>query len=255
MGLTRHASMKAMFLIAGRGRRLRPYTDTQPKCMVPLHGEPLLSTALHMVGRVGIQHAVLVVGHMEDIIREAYGDSFAGVELSYISNPDYATTNNLYTMWLAREALNDDLVLLEGDLRYDIEVLQRLVEHPAENVAVVDDFRPPMNGTVVLPSATNEGWAQRMVLGKDQGEDFPYAKALKTVNLYKLSRTLLQSAFVPALDEAVRGERTGDYYEAVLAQLVDEGKADLAYSHVESSRWAEVDNEEDLRFALELFKP
>lgn len=247
--------MKAMFLIAGRGRRLRPYTDTQPKCMVPLHGEPLLSTALHMVGRVGIDRAVLVVGHMEDVIRETYGDRFAGVDIEYVSNPDYATTNNLYTMWLAREQLDEDLILLEGDLRYDIEILQRLVDHPAKNVAVVDGFRPPMNGTVVLPSATNEGWAQRMVLGKDQGEDFPYAKALKTVNLYKLSRELLADHFVPALDQAVRGERTGDYYEAVLAQLVDAGETELAFSHVESNRWAEVDDEEDLRFAIELFKP
>lgn len=247
--------MKAMFLIAGRGRRLRPYTDTLPKCMLPLHGEPLLSTALHMVGRVGIERAVLVVGHMEDVIREAYGDRFAGVELSYVSNPDYATTNNLYTMWLARAELDEDIVLLEGDLRYDIEILQRLVDHPAADVAVVDDFRPPMNGTVVLPSASKKGWAERMVLGKDQGDGFPYAHALKTVNLYKLSRALLQDLFVPALDEAVRGERVGDYYEAILAQLVEAGETELAFSHVGSSRWAEVDNEEDLRFALELFTP
>lgn len=247
--------MKAMFLIAGRGRRLRPYTDTQPKCMVPLHGEPLLSTALHMVARVGIDRAVLVVGHMEDVIRAHYGERFAGVELTYVSNPDYATTNNLYTMWLAREQLDEDLILLEGDLRYDVEILQRLVDHPAENVAVVDGFRPPMNGTVILPSPTREGWAQRMVLGKDQGEGFPHAKSLKTVNLYKLGADLLKRAFVPALDAAVRGERTGDYYEAVLAQLVDEGATELAFSHVDAYRWAEVDDEQDLRFALELFQP
>ena len=141
--------MKAMFLIAGRGRRLRPYTDTQPKCMVPLHGEPLLSTALHMVARVGIDRAVLVVGHMEDVIRAHYGERFAGVELTYVSNPDYATTNNLYTMWLAREQLDEDLILLEGDLRYDVEILQRLVDHPAENVAVVDVGQNVMQITVL----------------------------------------------------------------------------------------------------------
>ena len=111
--------MKAMFLIAGRGRRLRPYTDTQPKCMVPLHGTPLLTTALEMAAQVGI---------MEDVIREAYGERFAGIEIGYVSNPDYATTNNLYTMWLAREELNEDLILLEGDLRYDVDVLRDLAE-------------------------------------------------------------------------------------------------------------------------------
>lgn len=247
--------MKAVFLIAGRGRRLRPYTDARPKCMVPLHGEPLLTTALRMVSEVGVREAVLVVGHMEDVIREQYGTEFAGLSLRYVSNPDYATTNNLYTMWLAREELTEDILLLEGDLRYDLGVLRDLVQHPAADVAVVDDFRPPMNGTVVLPDPERPGWAQRMVLGKDQGEGFPYERALKTVNLYRLSGGLLRDHFVPALDRAVRGEELGQYYEAVLARLVDEGAVDLAYSHVGAHRWAEVDDEADLRFATELFAP
>ncbi len=245
--------MKAVFLIAGRGRRLRPYTDERPKCMVPLHGAPLLSTALRMVSEVGVREAVLVVGHMEDVIRQTYGDAFAGVALRYVSNPDYATTNNLYTMWLARKELDDDVLLLEGDLRYDAGVLRDLVAHPAANVAVVDDFRPPMNGTVILPSPDRPGWADRMVLGKDQGEGFPYDRALKTVNLYRLSRDLLTEHFVPALGRAVRGEALGEYYEAVLARLLDEGAVDLAYSHVGPHRWAEIDDESDLRFATDLF--
>ncbi len=247
--------MKAVFLIAGRGRRLRPYTDARPKCMVPLHGEPLLTTALRMVAEVGVREVVLVVGHMKEVIREHYGAHFAGLSLRYVTNPDYATTNNLYTMWLARHELDDDVLLLEGDLRYDVGVLRDLVQHPVPDVAVVDDFRPPMNGTVILPDDARSGWAERMVLGKDQADGFPYERALKTVNLYRLSRALLVDHFVPALDRAVRGEDLGQYYEAVLARLVDEGQVDLAYSHVGDHRWAEIDDEADLRWATELFAP
>ncbi|MEM9071935.1 MAG: phosphocholine cytidylyltransferase family protein [Myxococcota bacterium] len=247
--------MKAVFLIAGRGRRLRPYTDKVPKCMVPLHGTPLLHTALEMTAAAGIREAVLVVGHMEDVIRETYGEAFAGIRLRYVSNPDYATTNNLYTMWLAREELNEDIVLLEGDLRYDLPVLQDLVSHNAANAAVVDDFRLPMNGTVILPDPERPGWSQRMVLGKDQGDDFPLHQSLKTVNLYRLSGALLKDHFVPALQRAVDGERLGDYYEAILAHLVDNAGVELAISHVGKHRWAEIDNEADLQFATELFAP
>lgn len=245
--------MHALFLAAGTGTRLRPYTDTVPKCMVEVDGRPMMTWALDALDEAGMEEAVIVLGHLEHVVRETYGDRYKGIRISYLTNPDYATTNNLYTVHLAREHLQDDLILLEADLVYDAGVVRELMEHPAENVALVDTFTEHLNGTSVTEDPSETDRVHRMILGKHQGEGFDRSTALKTVNLYKLSGEMLRTHYLPAVEQWVASDRTDQYYEAVLADLVNEGIVPLHLLRTGEHRWFEVDTPEDLERAAALF--
>ena len=103
------------------------------------------------------------------------------------------------------------------------------------------------------PVGGNSLWASRMVLKAQQGDNFDYASALKTVNIYKLSQEVLQDQIVPELDSYIAQQRSDQYYEAVYADLISRGAMHLAVLSAAPNRWAEVDTLEDLQAAEELF--
>ena len=242
--------MKAVVLVAGQGTRLLPLTEHLPKCLVPLYGKPLLRHTLDSLEWAGVQHCVLVVGYLGQQIQERIGDRSGNLRVSYVENPWFQETNNLYSLWLARQEGEDDILLLEGDLLFESALLADLLQAPSPDVAVVDRFQPPMDGTVIL---AQDGAATSMVLKTEQGDGFDYRAALKTVNIYKLSRAAMGRRVLPLLDRYVQQGRTGFFYEAVLAELVARGELRLATLLTETRRWAEIDTVEDLRQAERLF--
>lgn len=257
--------MKAIILAAGMGTRLRPITWSIPKCLVPVNSKPMLEHQLDALLLAGIRDVVLVVGHLAELLCNKYGSSYGGMNIRYVENRIYDRTNNIYSLWLAREHLNSQVLLLEGDLIFEPELLQRLIETPEPDVAIVERWEPHMDGTVALPNApwangsranapwANGLWARRMVLKADQGDDFDFASALKTVNIYKFSQEVLRDQIVPALDSYIAQKRNDQYYEAVFAGLISRDAMRMALLHAAPNRWAEVDTWEDLQAAEKLF--
>jgi choline kinase len=234
--------MKAVILAAGSGVRLRPLTNNLPKCLVEVHGKSMLAHQLEALARAGIDSCVLVIGYLATQIRERFGNRYVGVDLSYVENERYAVTNNIYSLWLAREALNDDIILIEGDLVFEPELLDDLVRRHDPDIAVVDRFDPSMDGTVIL---ANGDVAEAMVLKVQQGTDFNYGPALKTVNIYKLSRNTMRNLVIPELSRYLIAGRIDQYYEAVFSDLIKRGSLKLSVLKTKR-RWAEVDTPEDL---------
>jgi choline kinase len=247
--------MKAMILAAGMGSRLRPITNSIPKCLVPVNSKPILEHQFEALLLAGIRDVVLVVGHLAELLADKYGSSYRGMNIHYLENSLYDRTNNIYSLWLAREHLDSQMLLLEGDLVFEPELLQRLTQTPEPDVAVVERFQPYMDGTVIQtnPLWANGLWASRMVLKAYQGDDFDYASAFKTVNIYKFSPDVLQNQIVPELDSYIAQQRYDQYYEAVFADLISRDAMRLAVLGAAPNRWAEVDTWEDLQAAEELF--
>ena len=243
--------MKAVILAAGQGTRLRPLTDNLPKCLVQVRGKTLLQYALESLDQVGIRHCVIVVGYLCDMVRQQYGNRFGNVRLTYIENHRYMETNNIYSFWLGRHELDDDVLLLECDLLFEKELLGDVIKTRYPDVAVVDSFQRPMDGTVIL--AEND-MANSMVLKSQQGTDFDYSSALKTVNIYRLSQPTMRHQFLPLMDRYVTQGLVNHFYEAVMAQLIAQGDLGLAVLHTKNRRWAEIDTQEDLQEAERLFQ-
>ena len=132
---------RAVILSAGIGDRLRPLTTDLPKCLVEVGGQPILLRALHALAVQGVEEAVIVVGHKADVIRRRVGTCFAGMDIHYVDAPRYATTNNICSLWDAREYCDEDILLVEGDVVFDTSVVASLLRERGSSMAVAP-FQP-----------------------------------------------------------------------------------------------------------------
>lgn len=242
--------MKGLILSAGMGTRLHPLTRTRPKCMVHVAGRPIMEYQLESLGRAGVKNCTIVVGYLAESVRVYFGSDYRGMTLSYVENAIFAETNNLYSLWLAKAEFDDDLLLLEGDLVFDYQLVSQLAVTDEPNVAVVDKFQSYMDGTVILAEGDE---ADSMVLKADQGPGFDYGSALKTVNIYRLSCETLTEVIVPEMEAFLARGRTNQYYEAVFASLIESGRMKMAVMNTGNSKWAEIDTVRDLRDAERMF--
>jgi choline kinase len=236
------SKMKAIILAAGQGIRLRPLTDRLPKCLVQINRKPIMQHQLESLDRVGIHSCVIVTGFREEQIRDYFGSKFANVDITYVLNNSFQSTNNIYSLWVAKKYLLDDIILIEGDILFDYLLLKDIVDNPYPNVALVDKFQSDMDGTVVL---SKDGFVSSMILKSQQSTDFDYEPALKTVNIYALSHATMHKYLVPTLNKWVACELTDQFYEAVIAQIINQGNLQLAIQHTGLRRWIEIDTIED----------
>ncbi len=247
----RPAVTRAVILAAGVGRRLWPLTDDLPKCLAPVNGVPILVNALTQLAAAGITETVIVVGHLKERIVEQIGDSFNDMAIRYVVSKDYATTNNIYSLWLAREFLDRDILLLEADLFFERNLIDRLLRHDGRNLAVVARYQPWMSGSVLT---VDEDDAVLAVLDTGlQDSPFDYTSALKTVNIYLFRGDFLRREFVPRLDAAIAAGQVNEYYETVLRTICRSGHPELTAVRCDDIKWMEIDDGNDLAAAEYLF--
>lgn len=240
--------MQALILAAGMGRRLLPYTAVDTKCMVPVHGVPLIDRMLDALSEVPVSRILMVLGHGAQRVRDHVGERWNGIPVTYLINVDYTSTNNIYSLWLAAPHLEDeDLLLLESDLIFEPEIILQLVADPRPDVAVVDTTREWMSGTVL--ALDDDGNVQAFGNSRDRScRDY-----LKTVNTYKVSARFMREWFMPHLDRHIEQIGRTQYYEEVLWRIVELGGTHLAGLRVHGRRWYEIDTPEDLSAAEQLF--
>ena len=128
--------MKAIILAAGTASRLRPLTDNTPKCLLNIGDRPLLQRSMDALRENGIDDFVIVTGYLHEMIEDFVARTYPeGIKVTFIHNEVYATTNNIYSLWLARpEAEGQDILLLDSDLLYDARIVRRVLDTPADNV-------------------------------------------------------------------------------------------------------------------------
>ena len=125
-----------MILAAGMASRLRPLTSSTPKCLLKVGERTLLQRSMDALVREGIREFVIVTGYLheqvEAFVSRTYGED---ISVRFIHNKDYETTNNIYSLWLARpEAEGEDVLLLDSDLLYDGDIVKRVLADRHENV-------------------------------------------------------------------------------------------------------------------------
>lgn len=236
--------MKGIILAAGMGTRLLPLTLSQPKCLVNVAGKPMMAYQLDSLRAAGIEECTIVVGYLAESVRDCFGSNYRGVRLSYVENTTYDTSNNLCSLWQARAEFNDDVLLLESDLVFDDRLICELVMMDEPNVAVVDRFRPNMDGSLIL---ANGDAAKALVLKSEQHHGFDYSSAWKTVNIYRLSSETLVDTILPEMEKFLSEGRTDQYYEAVFASLIGSNRIEMSIMKTGNMQWSEIDTLDDLR--------
>lgn len=129
--------MIALLPNSGRGTRMGDATREHPKCMTPLDGdETIISWQVRLLAEAGVKEAVVTTGPFAEMLEEYLTGLGSPVRFHFVHNPRYAETNYIYSMYLARELLHDDVISLHGDLVLAREVISELVSAPRSVVAV-----------------------------------------------------------------------------------------------------------------------
>ena len=245
--------MQAIILAAGMGRRLGEYTRDNTKCMLPVNGERLIDRVLGQLSQLGLSRVVIVVGYkgqnLIDYIGHRYDDR---LKIEYVNNPVYDKTNNIYSLSLAKDKLQeDDTLLIESDLIFDDSLFRMILDNPYPNLALVDKYETWMDGTMVRIDEDNN------IVNFIPKKAFKYKDVdsyYKTVNIYKFSREFSQNKYVPFLEACSKALGNNEYYEQVLRVITLLDNAELkALPITNGAKWYEIDDVQDLDIAETLF--
>jgi len=243
--------MQAVILAAGMGKRLGELTRHSTKCMVKVNDKRLIEHTLDALLAAGVGRIVLVVGHGSEELKSLLGSRYRTISIEYILNPIYAKSNNIYSLFLAREAMErDDSILLESDIIFEQAVLDDCLKHPSPNVAVVAKFQSWMDGTVTMLDEEN---FISCFLSKKEIDWTDLDQYYKTVNIYKLSREFSAKTFFPFLDVYISTKGLNEYYEEVLKVLTFIDKGTMKALDISDKLWYEIDDLQDLDIAAALF--
>lgn len=243
--------MQAIILAAGMGKRLGDLTRNNTKCMVKVNGVPLIDRALTQLSRLDLSRVIMVIGYEGEKLRAHVGDCYKGLKITYIENPVYDKTNNIYSLSLARKELQeDDTLLIESDLIFEGQLLDKLVDNPYPNLALVDKYETWMDGTMVKLDDDNNivNFVPKKAFRYDEVGSY-----YKTVNIYKFSRDFLRNSYVPFLEAYTKALGNNEYYEQVLRVITLLDKCDLKALPLEGEKWYEIDDIQDLDIAETIF--
>lgn len=129
--------MKALILNSGLGSRMGKYTASSPKCMVPLEGdETIVARQLRLIAQMGISDVVMTTGPYEELLKAHIKALALPLRIEFVNNSRYRETNYIYSIYLAREFLHDEILLMHGDLVFEEEVLSQVVKSETDCMAV-----------------------------------------------------------------------------------------------------------------------
>jgi choline kinase len=200
---------------------------------------------------VGIEELVVVTGYCGAALATHLGRRRGGVAIRCLDNPDYATTNNIYSLWAARASIaahGGGFMLLESDIVCDTSVLAPLVE---PDRMTVSRYTADMDGTGVV--VADDGGVAQMVLRAHETASSRLSSLHKTVNFYSFGEATWRDSYEPALRRWIQGGRVNDYYEAALAELINRGEVAMRAVDASDMRWAEIDDRDDLARAERRF--
>lgn len=243
--------MQAIILAAGMGKRLGEYTKNNTKCMVPVNGVPLIDRVLNQLSSLKLSRVVIVVGYEGQKLIDYIGNEYNGLKIEYIFNSIYDKTNNIYSLALAKDKMQEDnTLLLESDLIFDDRLFSLVVDNPCPNLALVAKYEAWMDGTMVQIDD------ERNIVNFVPKEAFRHEQAdsyYKTVNIYKLSKEFSANRYVPFLEAYMKAIGNNEYYENVLRILSFLDCKDLKALPITDEKWYEIDDKQDLDIAEALF--
>ena len=265
--------MQAIILAAGMGRRLGELTKENTKCMVAVNGVRLIDRLLSQLAEQPLERVIIVVGYkgkeLKDYLvesgkwrvergewrvesgerREERGERKLRIE--FAENPIYDKTNNIYSLALVKDKLQeDDTLLIESDLIFSDRLIPMIVENPYPNLALVAKYETWMDGTMVRIDDDNN------IVSFVPKKAFRYGDVdqyYKTVNIYKFSKEFSRQKYVPFLDAYSKAMGLNEYYEQVLRVITLIDDVELKALPIGKEKWYEIDDVQDLDIAETIF--
>lgn len=231
--------MKAVILAAGVGRRLHVLTQHRPKCLIEIGGRPLLYRYFDSLRELGVTRICLVVGYKQELIREAVASYSATVEVTFLVNAAFER-GSIGSLWAARQAFDDDIVIMDADVLFHPTILSRLLASSHPNVLLMDETVTQRTEECMV--AVREG----RVVSLSKQMPAQYDLAGEGVGFLRVAR-----AAVPSLLRSVEARvNQGDLdieYEDALDEFFRE--TPVGFERIGGLPWIEIDFPEDVERA------
>lgn len=244
--------MQAIILAAGMGRRLGEYTQNNTKCMVKVNGETLICRLLNQLqNRNCVREIIIVVGYKGNVLKQYIATLGVNIPIRFVENPEYETTNNIYSLYLAKDYLcKDDTLLFESDLIFEDSIIDLLLNDTRPTLALVDKFKSWMDGTCIELSDNNR---IKRFIARNKFDFTQTDKYYKTVNIYKFSKDFSTRYYVPFLEAYSTALGRNEYYEQVLKVIAMLDNAPISALPLSGQKWYEIDDSNDLNIATTIF--
>ncbi len=243
--------MQAIILAAGMGKRLKHLTKGSAKCMVKVDGITLIERMLLQLDKLNLSEIIIVVGYKAEKLVSFILNLEVNTPITFVTNEIYYKTNNIYSLYLAKEyLLKEDTLLLESDLIFDDVALENIINDPYPNLALVAKHESWMDGTAITLDDDNNIIS---FVGKTEYDYNEAHEYYKTVNIYKFSKEFSNNHYVPFLGAYIKSQGTNAYYEQVLKVIGLLDRPEIKVTLIENVVWYEIDDEQDLDIAESLF--
>jgi choline kinase len=235
--------MKTVILAAGIGSRLKPLTDYNPKCLLKIGEKSILEMTIENILATNNSEIIIVTGYLEDKIREFLRERFPKLKITIIYNKFYASTNNIYSLWLAKDAvLGDDMMMMDSDIVFDKGIITKLLNSGYKNCLALKrhdvhyeeiKVKTDVKGRVVEIS-------KEVNLTEAEGE---------SIGIEVFGRDALTELYNILERKVVTEKKVNQFYESAFQELAGN---DLYIVDTTEYFCMEIDNKEDLATAEEL---
>jgi len=240
--------MQAVILAAGVSKRLRPLTDTTPKCLLNIGNKNLLHRTLENIISNGLNDFIFVTGYRENMIKDYLSENFSNLNITYITNPDYENNNNSYSLWMTKDYVKNDMLLLDSDILFDAGIIAKLINSGHDNCLAVH-LSPKLDEEQI--KVTVDGNNRIIEIGKE----VEISKAIgESIGIEKFSKNFLKELFV-ILDRKIKKENNvNEFYEASFQEVIDKNEENTSVYSVDISEYKcmEIDTVDDYNKAQNL---
>jgi len=221
--------------------------------LTEVNGKAILINALEKLETCGVEETILVVGYMEDKIKERIGNSFGKMKISYVTNEIYDKTNTSFSLWLGLKDLEieDSLLVLEGDVFFEEQLLKTFIEEDVRTSTVVQKYNPNLDGSFV---ALNGNLVIDWIHKKVRKPDFVIEDKFKTVNIHKFDKEFVANVLKPVLKNHVEAKEGIEPIEYVMQDIVANKKGEVLAFKTGVLKWFEIDDVKELKIAEEMFR-
>lgn len=240
--------MKAVILAAGVASRLRPLTNHTPKCLLKVGSKNILELTIENLLANNISEIIIVTGYLENKIRDFINLRFPELNITFLYNEFYESTNNIYSLWLTRNDLNgDDMLLMDSDIVFNRKIIEKLCSSEKKNCLALK--RQELSDEEIKVRIDQKGRVLEISKEVNLSE-----AAGESVGIELFSKEVIPALF-KVIDRKVNIENNvNQFYEAAFQELINSSSHEIYIVDITEYFCMEIDTAEDLKLAGELYK-
>lgn len=240
--------MKAVILAAGVASRLRPLTNHTPKCLLKVGSKNILELTIENLLANNISEIIIVTGYLENKIRDFINLRFPELNITFLYNELYESTNNIYSLWLTRNDLNgDDMLLMDSDIVFNRKIIEKLCSSEKKNCLALK--RQELSDEEIKVRIDQKGRVLEISKEVNLSE-----AAGESVGIELFSKEVIPALF-KVIDRKVNIENNvNQFYEAAFQELINSSSHEIYIVDITEYFCMEIDTAEDLKLAGELYK-